>query len=141
MAITRIYVKPCARGGCTGIVEEIGRPKRFERRIYCSGRCAAIERHRTGRNRPPSKAAQRKGGRIGGRRSGDIRMKQAVLKRAARVDRLIPQYLREDLTPRHLAAIRAIAARSFREGYRTGYECARFRKSRVQGGRIKELAA
>lgn len=99
----------------------MGRPKRFEQRTYCSVSCAVLERLRTGRNRPPTLAACQKGGRIGGRRSGEVRHKRAVLKRADHVDRLIPRYLREDLTPRHLAAIRALAARSFREGYDTGY--------------------
>src|SRR4051812_9348404 len=101
-----IYVKPCARGGCTAPVFGKG-PKTLERVRFCSTRCSAIENLRNGW-RPPRLSVEelRARGRRGGQARGVTMHRRRIAAVVIQAERIIPADVLDALDRRQLAAIR-----------------------------------
>jgi hypothetical protein len=111
--------KACERGGCTGAL--VGRGKELARRRFCSSRCQYLDRVWHGWQQPTITPEMRtKAGQIGGRTSAKQRHKRLMKVIANDLVGRIPAHLREGLTRRQEAYLRALMARAWRLGYRRG---------------------
>ena len=127
-----MFTKPCARPGCTGVVEE-PTPAVFEERQFCSVRCVVKVRIAAGWKPHGNLTPEiwSRGGSRGGKIAGLHRRKATTIKHATRIAAIIPQDLEDALSPKQLALVKVLLVRAVRighrKGYRAGYAAKRYR--------------
>lgn len=133
-----MLTKPCTRPGCTGLITEAGTGRYFDRRRFCSVRCAAIARYQATGWMPATTHAQRvAGGRKAGLLAGERRRKVAAQKAAE----AIAPWLTEDILGRlehaQQVKLKALLVRVWHVGHTAGRSAAReqqkVRRVRPQG--------
>ena len=122
-----MFTKPCLYAKCT-VVIEVKKRWLFERRKYCSESCATQDRMAKGWTPHLfiTPEARTKGARLGGRRSGERRHRESLMKAVTACAALLTPELTAGLSARQLAAFKVLLGRA--------HEIGRFREKQRQDG-------
>lgn len=143
--MTSIQTKPCARAdkGCGGEVREQGRPARFQRRVFCSVRCAVQFRIEAGWQ--PARSLTREGRARGGARGGKIaalrNRKDSIMRATKPMERFLTPDFREGLSGEQLARVLVLIGRAYRIGHRVGYRAGWHAKAYRRKARMRSQKA
>lgn len=122
--------KPCARGGCTGLITAYGQ-KTLARRDFCRPRCAYLERvRREGRRwcHVITDAERRRGASRAGSLVGERNHRRALVAASRRALALLPKDVIELLTPLQLSRLCVGIGRVWLDGKKVGYGASAYRR-------------
>lgn len=112
--------KPCARPSCPHMIVQDHGPKTFAARKYCSTSCGMRHRREQGWTPAIAPETYRRAGAIGGKASGQVRRKRALLVVVDQIKPILPKWFYVDLDAEQRALVLALIARTGRRMYRLG---------------------
>ena len=126
-----LLVKPCARGGCTGVITAYG-PKTLARHAFCSPRCAYLDRVRREGHRwfhALTPAERRRGAQRAWKITAARAQRRAITNAATLALALVPRDIVDTLTPMQLVRLKLAMGRMWIKAKQVGY-AASYRRRR-----------